>query len=1046
MRKALVILLGVCFLALFIGSVSAHGSKSVLEGIRESGPDLDKIAREIETGSYQRSAAVDTYTLVYYDFEEMNWQGWTSVDRWEQLGTFFHAEDFVGLGGGQYGHLVPLVDSISVWCGVEVDPADPYTCSFTSDGYGNVWDQRFTTSDFEFAGALKLSYHGYFDSEIAYDYNYVEYDTGDDVWEAIVVYDNPGGAGTGFEIIEEHTIPIAKAKTKLRFRFTSDGGWSDQDGDYTTDGACILDSITVACDTGVIDFEDFETWPVDYKGEEGVTFWFAEPAPAYGDYAGLMVNMEELDICDDNFTSQIVFFIGSGIPDYNYPDPAILKTPFCLGGGGLGAPCQTNEIWSPIIAIDSFTTNGDEVQDAAIPGADLPNLGGSYLEWDCYEDLPLTNMVFFRWWVREIIAGCPQIWQNDWTSWYNEAEMYYREHRELGEYGIGDNPIQIGIGTWDRCDIWFREPPDCSDHTPSPWVDNVEVTRYSQAGPQYKFDGWGRFTDNFPVDGDTANWVRADCSWGIDCYTLDGSPVVMGDSIYMHQCDSPIGGGIAVDVNGGLVYLHIKIHFEGNSSVNDKPEYISGASLQGTYGTYIGTSGNWTIIQADTCKYLDVVYEGRWCWDVNDSLLTWGYVSEYYFSAEDVAGSWNTLPTGGGGGTGAGLNLGYGPPADTYYEFTALPLFNSDILYVDAAATDYFPMLAFGEVLPADEQPDKFDVIWPGSNLNNRPGGLTTAALCRLVYQKFIWDLGNYSSGTLGDGISNEKAEDVQLITSFLTETTDHPVGVWIMGCNVGTELSTMSPAALNLLGPICGVEIDESSYYELTGGFAAGGVATPLVSCLSTGLDSVWGIYDTMTFWADGGCISINHFDVLDKTAGGEYCLQFPDYNGARYAGIYTSDSNAYDQPMKTLWTGFGFWYIRGDGYPPVPGDPDPIARNFLMASAIEFLGNDARDDITDVEVTPIATKLWQNYPNPFNPVTEIGYSVRDKGLVTIKIYNVAGKLVKTLLNEVKDAGSHKVKWYGKNNRGSNVASGVYFYKMETKGFTNTKKMVLLR
>jgi flagellar hook assembly protein FlgD len=70
----------------------------------------------------------------------------------------------------------------------------------------------------------------------------------------------------------------------------------------------------------------------------------------------------------------------------------------------------------------------------------------------------------------------------------------------------------------------------------------------------------------------------------------------------------------------------------------------------------------------------------------------------------------------------------------------------------------------------------------------------------------------------------------------------------------------------------------------------------------------------------------------------------------------------------------------------------------------------------------------------------------MKEKGLVTIKIYNVAGKLVKTLLNEVREAGSHKVKWHGENDRGSKVASGVYFYKMEAVGFTKTRKMVLLR
>jgi flagellar hook assembly protein FlgD len=65
---------------------------------------------------------------------------------------------------------------------------------------------------------------------------------------------------------------------------------------------------------------------------------------------------------------------------------------------------------------------------------------------------------------------------------------------------------------------------------------------------------------------------------------------------------------------------------------------------------------------------------------------------------------------------------------------------------------------------------------------------------------------------------------------------------------------------------------------------------------------------------------------------------------------------------------------------------------------------------------------------------------------VVTLKVYNVAGQLVRTLVNGTKDAGSYAITWDGKNDRGSAVASGIYFYKMETKDFSQTKKMVMLR
>jgi subtilisin family serine protease len=90
----------------------------------------------------------------------------------------------------------------------------------------------------------------------------------------------------------------------------------------------------------------------------------------------------------------------------------------------------------------------------------------------------------------------------------------------------------------------------------------------------------------------------------------------------------------------------------------------------------------------------------------------------------------------------------------------------------------------------------------------------------------------------------------------------------------------------------------------------------------------------------------------------------------------------------------------------------------------------------------------LANNYPNPFNPTTTIEYSIKEKAHVSLKIYNVAGQLVKTLVNQAQDRTSHhySVQWSGRDNKGNPVASGVYFYRLVTKGFTQTKKMVLLK
>jgi hypothetical protein len=92
-----------------------------------------------------------------------------------------------------------------------------------------------------------------------------------------------------------------------------------------------------------------------------------------------------------------------------------------------------------------------------------------------------------------------------------------------------------------------------------------------------------------------------------------------------------------------------------------------------------------------------------------------------------------------------------------------------------------------------------------------------------------------------------------------------------------------------------------------------------------------------------------------------------------------------------------------------------------------------------------PSAYKLYQNYPNPFNPSTTISYDVPESGKVMIKIYNLLGKEICTLVNEEKQAGTYKIA-FSTSNAATNLASGVYFYRMQTGNYVETKKLVLLK
>jgi hypothetical protein len=114
------------------------------------------------------------------------------------------------------------------------------------------------------------------------------------------------------------------------------------------------------------------------------------------------------------------------------------------------------------------------------------------------------------------------------------------------------------------------------------------------------------------------------------------------------------------------------------------------------------------------------------------------------------------------------------------------------------------------------------------------------------------------------------------------------------------------------------------------------------------------------------------------------------------------------------------------------------------LLENSANTLSSD--DDIITF-ITPEQYRLSQNYPNPFNPNTTIEYTIPINRRVSVKIYNVSGQLINTLVNnEYVDAGTHKVMWNGKNSNGVAVSTGMYFYSLEWAGMKKVKSMTLLK
>jgi hypothetical protein len=98
------------------------------------------------------------------------------------------------------------------------------------------------------------------------------------------------------------------------------------------------------------------------------------------------------------------------------------------------------------------------------------------------------------------------------------------------------------------------------------------------------------------------------------------------------------------------------------------------------------------------------------------------------------------------------------------------------------------------------------------------------------------------------------------------------------------------------------------------------------------------------------------------------------------------------------------------------------------------------------NVETTPTEFALLQNYPNPFNPETTIKYNLAEGSSVQLRIYNIVGQVVRTLVADRQSAGRYQVRWNGTDDRGVAVSSGIYFYQISAGKFQDVKRLMLLK
>ncbi len=429
--------------------------------------------------------------------------------------------------------------------------------------------------------------------------------------------------------------------------------------------------------------------------------------------------------------------------------------------------------------------------------------------------------------------------------------------------------------------------------------------------------------------------------------------------------------------------------------------------------------------------------------------MTAGSVIKYYYEAIDGVGSVATLPS---------------DAPDRWFEMSILPidatLATQGILLVDkhgrttpgearyrSGYSQYRPLQRYHAEFYYQEmlailgyEYEVYDVEVP-SGSTDQSNGPDSAGM--KYYDTQIWFVNEFNAYTV-------KPVDQGNLIGWLNASTayDRERNLLLTGNDIGFELMDAGKETLQ--------------FYEtwLATRYVADEVGAVTVDSIP-GLENHAGGFTFMDHddgecILRGGCPVLNYFDVIEPypgLGGTEIVADYIKQDDSRLpAGVaYTHPSYGY----QTVNLGFGMEFMMDGTYDGGSANYTPEGyyhtgvadRANFMQNIMDYFDKSATGDPDGVVDGGHRNSLSQAFPNPFNPVTKIAYSIRESGPVTIEVYNVAGKVVRTLLDTELEAGAAgTVVWNGANDAGERCASGVYFYRITAPEFVSSRKMVMLK
>lgn len=1010
----------------------------------------------------------DSTGVVPLSIAQLDAAGWVFVDVTDQptlwqLSTF-NMDNLNSNGAGNQG----------MWAGQSAAQQPGWT---SAPGYGNSWNALLEFSapmvDPSVGQTVGLDFYFNHDSEPGYDFFNVQYDS---AGSAVVVYSRDSSNKDGSNIFQAPGVqystqgsaqPIVYAgndyasgnsEIVIQMTATSDGAWSDEDGLWSTDaGLAQVDDITVTYNDGApkaaqVVFEDFEG--------AGPYAWVPEKAPFAGYFGKVFGAATDNDPCRENITPTFGFMDdGTGPFNASYSGTGTggttsINWSYGVAGGwvvnynggiSLGTLDLDNEIYSPEIDWDLPGTEDDGAQVA-----------GAFIRTSIWRHLPLGNGMFYQWSVRarDSVTGI-------WTAWANRNFVYYGggtgdwlniqpDVSDLVVAPNGRDAVQMQLAVRDLAIVFAFAGTDA---TPSPYFDNMAFLKYKVGGPSFATRNIDLFNDSFTQTGNTdastqaardAMDVRIDMARGVST----GNELIAGDSIIVDVTSVIPGNTVDVaDIKMKWV-LHKNPYFEDAIRGNAVGTVAAGAGING----WDTVSGEVVGQQSTTSAGAPV--ENRFFFDAPDSDFMYpGDMFQYYIEATDSGALTTTLPA----------NIaGFGDSDKSTYSRTftvrALPSIGASgqpsLLLVNdfgrrGGENDY--LSAFGQLgYEEGVDYDTYTVQGPTSGIDNGIGstggvgrghGATGGQLAG--YSCIMYVAGNLGTFLLSDGTDtgqNDKGDDLGTMTAWHNQAADRYAVYFADG--IATALASTGTGTGSTAGDTYRTSIMGVAYNDNDVRDEIGGITAPLVT--PTGAVGAF----AEDFAVFGGCLLINQFDSIDVSGGGSVVSH--EFNpgpggAARTAGIVWDRLDSGFRKVDITFP-YGFVYVWDAGAPNAGGVSD---RTVLLSEILGIFGGHAGTGPVVGADNAAQPKLVldANYPNPFNPKTEIRFALGVKGPVTVKIYNVAGRVVRTLANnEVFEAGQNSLTWNGVDQSGASVASGLYIAKVDANGYTDHVKMALVK